>query len=81
MYKNSNRGKTTKLVFLLLLLGGVAHGANAPDWKSETFSMVRAGEVSLPLRITPVLVEAPPRRVDLFPSPAEAGGRMAPASR
>jgi len=74
MYKNSNRGKTTKLVFLLLLLGGVAHGANAPDWKSETFSMVRAGEVSLPLRITPVLVEAPPRRVDLFPLSAEAGG-------
>lgn len=62
-------------LFLLLLLGQALtlSKANAVEWKTEPLPIGKAGELSVPARIVPVLVEAPPRRVDLLPGRPEAG--------
>jgi hypothetical protein len=68
MYKKSNGGKVSQWVFLILLLcvSKITFGFDKANWKSDTFSLGKEGEVSLPVRIAPVLVETPPRHVDLL---------------
>ena len=67
MYINLNTGKSFILVFIFFLLVGVANGANDFSIKSNFFSQKTESFVSLPVRISPVLVEAPSRYVDLLP--------------
>ena len=68
MYKKSRQGKVAQwlLPFFLLCVSNITFGLDDTDWKSNTFSQDKEGGVSLPVRVVPVLVEAPPRRVDLL---------------
>ena len=70
MHAKLNKNKIIELIFTLLLLGdsGIALAAKLP----EIFLQASTGEVSLPLQIAPVLVDAPPRHVDLLPVSAIA---------
>ncbi|MBX9812739.1 MAG: hypothetical protein K2Y16_14175 [Burkholderiales bacterium] len=76
MHAKSIRETISQFLFALMLVGisGIACSSETSDWKSETVPIAKAGEVSLPLRITPVLVEAPPRRIDLLPDHPEERG-------
>jgi hypothetical protein len=47
------------------ILAGFGYGSEPREWKSEGFSLSGGGNISLPARLSPVMVEAPPRRVDL----------------
>lgn len=72
MHVKLNKNKIIGLMFTLLLLGdsGTALAAKLP----ETFFQSSAGEVSLPLQVAPVLVDAPPRHIDLLPGSAMVKG-------
>jgi hypothetical protein len=79
MRAKTNMDNVSRWMIFLVFLGaaGIACGSDIPAWKSEMLSVTKAGEISLPLRIAPALVEAPPRRVELLPGRAEgklAGG-------
>ncbi len=69
MYKKSHRVKIAHWVSLLCLLcvSNFTFGLDDDNWKSNTFSQDKESDVSLPARVVPVLVEAPPRRLDLLP--------------
>lgn len=73
MFINSNTVKFTILFFLLLFLVAVANVANATSLGSNFFSQKTESVVSLPVRISPILVEAPPRHIDLLPVRAKNG--------
>ncbi|MDA8161792.1 MAG: hypothetical protein M0022_02650 [Desulfobacteraceae bacterium] len=64
------------LILFLLLMGHVLifSIANAAELKTGEFFIKKTGEFSLPVWISPVLVEAPPRHIDLLPSRTEVRG-------
>lgn len=61
----------------LLWAGDTSLASVSPSiLKSVTFTQLKAGNLSVPLQISPVQIEAPPHRIDLLPERANKINRQ-----
>lgn len=69
MYERSNRDKIVQLMFLLLLFGlsVITCSSDASCEETESFYQMSPATVSIPVKIAPVIINAPARHVDLLP--------------